>query len=166
MRVITDDGLVFTPTSIPEPLKWISHRIVKLASTASETESSVPTKYHPKSGPGVPYIFPDWLDRLQAKFETPVIRRFRRFPTFAIVEHRGRKSGRHYETVVRAYCKGPVLVVLLGHGKTDWAKNVLAAGEAEVRLFRDDVHIVNPRIVPVGATPAGCTGSPGWAPTG
>jgi deazaflavin-dependent oxidoreductase (nitroreductase family) len=105
---------------------------------------------HPKSAPGVPYIFPDWLDRLQARFETPVIRRFRRFPAFATIEHRGRKSGRHYETVVRAYCNGPLLAVLLGHGKADWVKNILAAGEAEVRMFRRDVHITNPRLVPVG----------------
>ncbi|MGH3577745.1 MAG: nitroreductase family deazaflavin-dependent oxidoreductase [Mycobacterium sp.] len=105
---------------------------------------------HPKSLPGVPYIFPDWLDRLQARFETPVIRRFHRFPTFAIVEHRGRKSGRRYETVVRAYCRGSVLAVLLGHGKADWVKNIVAAGEADARMFRRDLHIVNPRVVPVG----------------
>ncbi|MGH3562321.1 MAG: nitroreductase family deazaflavin-dependent oxidoreductase [Mycobacterium sp.] len=110
----------------------------------------MPTKDHPKSAPGVPYIFPDWLDRLQARFETPVVRRFRRFPTFAIVEHRGRKSGRSYETVVRAYRRGSVLAVMLGHGKADWVNNILAAGEADVRMFRRDVHVTNPRLVPIG----------------
>ena len=39
---------------------------------------------------------------------------------------------------------------MLGHGKTDWVKNVLAAGEADVHLRQADVHIVNPRIVPAG----------------
>jgi hypothetical protein len=43
----------------------------------------------------------------------------------------------------------------LGHGKADWVKNVLAAGEAHMHLFRRDVHIVNPRAVPAGtADPA------------
>ncbi|HET9875669.1 MAG TPA: nitroreductase family deazaflavin-dependent oxidoreductase, partial [Mycobacterium sp.] len=37
-----------------------------------------------------------------------------------------------------------------GHGKADWVKNILAAGEADVRMFRRDVHITNPRLVPIG----------------
>lgn len=98
----------------------------------------------------MPYIFPDWLDRVQTSFESPIIRRFGRFPTFAIVEHRGRRSGRRYETVVRAFCRGSVLAVMLGHGKADWVKNILAAGAADVRMFRRDVHIINPRVVPIG----------------
>lgn len=110
----------------------------------------MPTKDHPKSEPGVPYVFPDWLDALQNKVETPLIRRLGRVPGFAIIEHRGRTSGRRYQTVVRAFCTGPLLAVLLGHGKADWVKNVLAAGEAEVRLFRHDVRITNPRLVPIG----------------
>lgn len=106
---------------------------------------------HPKSAPGVPYIFPDWLDRLQNAVITPTVKRFHRYiPTFAVIEHRGRKSGREYKTVVHAYSKGPVLAVLLGHGKADWVKNILAAGEADVHLFRRDVHITNPRLVPIG----------------
>lgn len=110
----------------------------------------MPTEDRPKSEPGIPYIFPDWLDRLQAGVETPLIRRFGRFPGFAIIEHRGRKSGRRYETVVRAFCRGSLLAVLLGHGKADWVKNILAAGEADVRMFRRNVHITNPRLVPIG----------------
>jgi deazaflavin-dependent oxidoreductase (nitroreductase family) len=110
---------------------------------------------HPKSEPGIPYIFPDWLDRIQVTVQSPLIRRLGRFPTFAIIEHRGRKSGRRYETVVRAFCKGPLLAVMLGHGRADWVKNVLAAGEADVRMFRRDVHITNPRIVPIGGDTGG-----------
>lgn len=106
---------------------------------------------HPKSRPGVPYIFPDWLDHIQNTFISPTVKRFRRYiPTFAVIEHHGRKSGRAYQTVVHAYCKGPVLTVLLGHGEADWVKNVLAAGAADVHLFRRDVHVTNPRIVPIG----------------
>jgi hypothetical protein len=37
----------------------------------------------------------------------------------------------------------------MAHGKTNWVKNVMAAGEA-VDLFRKDVHIVNPRVLPAG----------------
>ncbi|MBV8179909.1 MAG: nitroreductase family deazaflavin-dependent oxidoreductase, partial [Mycobacterium sp.] len=55
-----------------------------------------------------------------------------------------------YETVVNVHRKGNTLAVILGHGKADWVKNVLAAGEADMRLFRRDAHIVNPRVVPAG----------------
>ena len=111
---------------------------------------------HPKSLPGVPYIFPDWLDRLQHRFVSPTVKRFRRYaPTFAVIEHRGRKSGTSYQTVVRAFCKGSVLAVMLGHGNADWVKNVLAAGEADVHLFRRDVHVVNPRLIRIGEDTTG-----------
>jgi len=112
------------------------------------------TKNHPKSVPGVPYIFPDWLDYLQRTIESPLIKRFH-LPTFAVVEHRGRVTGTPYRTVVRAFCKGPVLAVMLGHGKADWVRNVLAAGEADVRLFRRRVHITDPRLVRIGDDTSG-----------
>jgi hypothetical protein len=44
-----------------------------------------------------------------------------------------------------------VLAIVLGHGKTDWVKNVLAAGQADVRYARRQVHITNPRILPAGS---------------
>jgi deazaflavin-dependent oxidoreductase (nitroreductase family) len=106
---------------------------------------------HPNDAPGVPMAFPPWLERLQIKYFNPVIRPLARYlPTFAIIKHRGRKSGKAYDTVVTAYRKGNVLAVLLAHGKTNWVKNVLTAGEADVHLFRDDVHITNPRVLPAG----------------
>ena len=73
----------------------------------------------------------------------------------ATIKHRGRKSGKPYETIVTAYRKGNVLAIALGHGKTDWVKNVLAAGEADVHFVRRDVHIVNPRILPAGGDAEG-----------
>ena len=106
-------------------------------------------KDHPNSAPGVPMLFPAWVDRIQLKYMNPAVRRVARFlPTFAVVKHRGRKSGRQYETVVNAYRKRRLLAILLGHGKADWVKNILAAGEADVRVNGRDLRITNPRIVP------------------
>ncbi|ORV96843.1 nitroreductase family deazaflavin-dependent oxidoreductase [Mycobacterium kyorinense] len=106
----------------------------------------------PNSAPGVPMIFPPWLERFQVKYFNPAIRPFARYlPGMATITHRGRKSGKPYETIVTAYRKGNKLVIVLGHGKTDWVKNVLAAGEADVRFIRKTVHITNPRIVPAGS---------------
>jgi deazaflavin-dependent oxidoreductase (nitroreductase family) len=107
----------------------------------------------------LPRMFPEWLDRIQIKYMNPVIKPLAgKLPGLSVIKHRGRTSGRSYETVVTAYRKGDELAILLGHGKTDWVKNILAAGEGDVRLFRDEVHIVNPRIVPNGAGVAALPG--------
>ena len=109
-------------------------------------------KDHPNNAPGVPMKFPPVVERLQIKYMNPAIKRIARFlPSFAVIKHRGRTSGTEYETVVNAYRKGPVLAIMLAHGKTNWVKNVLAAGEADVHLFGRELHITNPRVLPVGA---------------
>lgn len=106
-------------------------------------------------GPKLPVVFPPWLDRLQTKYMNPVVKPLSRFlPGTSVIKHRGRKSGKPYETVVTTYRKGDVLSVALGHGMADWVKNVVAAGEADVRLFRSELHLTNPRIVPPGAADA------------
>ncbi|HUO36372.1 MAG TPA: nitroreductase family deazaflavin-dependent oxidoreductase [Mycobacterium sp.] len=108
------------------------------------------------SAPGVPVVFPPWLERIQIRYMNPAIRRIAPYlPSFAIVKHRGRTSGREYETVVNAYRKGNLLAIMLAHGKTDWVKNVLAAGQADVHISGRDVHITNPRVLPTGSDTEG-----------
>ncbi|EID15162.1 nitroreductase family deazaflavin-dependent oxidoreductase [Mycobacterium xenopi] len=105
----------------------------------------------PNSAPGVPMMFPPWFERWQVKYMNPALKPFARYlPGAALIKHRGRKSGKPYETIVTAYRKGNLLAIVLGHGKTDWVKNVLAAGEADVQFLRRSVHITNPRILPAG----------------
>ena len=109
--------------------------------------SAASRKDHPNNAPGVPMVFPVAVENFQVKYFNPMIKPFARFmPGMATIKHRGRKSGKPYETIVTAYRKGNVLAIALGHGKTDWVKNVLAAGEADVHFIRRDVHLVNPRI--------------------
>ncbi len=99
----------------------------------------------------LPRMFPEWLDRIQIKYFNPVVKPLAgKVPGLSVIKHRGRRSGADYEAVVTAYRNDSQLAIVLGHGKTDWAKNVLAAGQAEVTMSRDQIHIVNPRIVPNG----------------
>lgn len=113
-------------------------------------------KDHPNNAPGVPMIFPPWIENLQVKYFNPMIKPVARFiPGLAKIRHRGRKSGKPYETVVTAYRKGDTVAIALGHGKTDWVKNVLAAGEADLQYPRRVVHLTNPRIVPAGSDAEG-----------
>ncbi len=107
---------------------------------------------HPNNAPGVPMVFPPWFENLQVKYLNKLVKPFSKLsPGMATIKHRGRKSGKPYETIVTAYRKGNVVAIALGHGKTDWVKNVLAAGEADLHLIRRDLHLVNPRIVPAGS---------------
>jgi deazaflavin-dependent oxidoreductase (nitroreductase family) len=107
---------------------------------------------HPNNAPGVPMVFPPWFENLQVKYLNKVVRPFSRvMPGMATIKHRGRKSGKPYETIVTAYRKGDTVAIALGHGKTDWVKNVLAAGEADLHLIRRDLHLTNPRILPAGS---------------
>lgn len=100
----------------------------------------------------LPAVFPAWMDRLQIKYMNPVVKPLSKFiPGASVISHRGRKSGKVYSTVVTSYRKGDKLAIALGHGRTDWVKNVLAAGEADIRLFRRELHLTNPRIVPAGS---------------
>ena len=107
---------------------------------------------HPNNAPGVPMVFPPWFENFQVKYFNPVVKPLLRLmPGMATIKHRGRKSGKQYETIVTAYRKGDTVAIALGHGKTDWVKNVLAAGEADLRLIRRDLHLTNPRILPAGS---------------
>jgi deazaflavin-dependent oxidoreductase (nitroreductase family) len=109
-------------------------------------------KEHPNNAPGVPMVFPVAVENFQVKYVNPVIKPFARYmPGMATIKHRGRKSGKPYETIVTAYRKGNTVAIALGHGKTDWVKNVLAAGEADLHFIRRDVHLTNTRIVPAGS---------------
>src|SRR5262249_55887859 len=92
----------------------------------------------------------------ELKYLNPALKPIARYlPGTATIEHRGRKSGTPYRTVVTAYRKRGELSIVLGHGRTDWVKNVLAAGEAEVQFTWRRVHGVNPRILPAGSAGAG-----------
>ena len=63
-------------------------------------------------------------------------------PIFAVVEHRGRRSGRSYATPVAARRVAGGFVISLAFGsQVDWYRNLLAAGEGNIR-WRGEVHRV------------------------
>jgi deazaflavin-dependent oxidoreductase (nitroreductase family) len=74
-------------------------------------------------------------------------------PGLGVVIHRGRRTGRRYETPVNVFPAAGGYVLALTYGPdTDWVKNVLAAGGCELRtrgqviqlgapcVFRDDTR--------------------------
>ena len=58
-------------------------------------------------------------------------------PPWAIILHRGRRSGRQYRTPVLAFRRGRTLVVALVYGdESDWLRNVRDAGGRVIRAGR------------------------------
>ncbi|MDQ4095004.1 MAG: nitroreductase family deazaflavin-dependent oxidoreductase [Actinomycetota bacterium] len=74
---------------------------------------------------------------------------------WAWVEHRGRRSGRIYRTPVWVWrTDGGYLIALTYGPRTEWLKNVLAAGGCTLEQRRKRVAARNPRVVdPAQALP-------------
>ncbi|MGU3501761.1 nitroreductase family deazaflavin-dependent oxidoreductase [Mycobacterium sp. C31M] len=78
----------------------------------------------------------------------PVFRRLAPYaPGFAVIEHTGRRSGRTYATPVNAFRAGTAISFGMGHGRSDWVKNILAVGHADIRHVGRRWRLVNPRVV-------------------
>jgi deazaflavin-dependent oxidoreductase (nitroreductase family) len=70
-----------------------------------------------------------------------------RLPGFAIVSHRGRKSGRIHHTPMNVFRDGDdYLFALTYSSNVQWVKNVLAAGEAELRIGDQTVRLTAPQV--------------------
>ena len=68
-------------------------------------------------------------------------------PGLGVVVHRGRRSGRMYQTPVNVFARSDGYVFALTYGPdTDWVKNVLAAGGCELRTRGRTVGLTSPRL--------------------
>ncbi|MGV0624283.1 nitroreductase family deazaflavin-dependent oxidoreductase [Mycolicibacter minnesotensis] len=73
-------------------------------------------------------------------------------PTFGILEHVGRRSGKPYRTPLSVFSTDeggqPGVAILLTYGPDrDWLKNITAAGEARLRRHGKTLRVSNPRVV-------------------
>jgi len=72
------------------------------------------------------------------------------FPLWAVVHHRGRRSGTAYATPVAVVPTSDRAIILIGlpwGAHTNWARNVVAAGGAVLMWRGDEVATTAPRIV-------------------
>jgi deazaflavin-dependent oxidoreductase (nitroreductase family) len=69
-------------------------------------------------------------------------------PGLAVVVHRGRRSGRRYQTPVNVFTgdDGRFIIALTYGAGTDWVKNVLAAGGCEIRTRGRRFQARDPRV--------------------
>src|SRR3954447_4772618 len=133
-------------------------------SPASAAESSAPrSRLFPAAPPVVaavavtstsnPSRDPMPLPRRLAKFNRIATNRVlgplaRHLPGFAIVSHVGRRSGRTYRTPVNLFRHGDRYVIVLMYGAdSQWVRNVLAAGGADIETRGRRLHVVGPEVV-------------------
>jgi deazaflavin-dependent oxidoreductase (nitroreductase family) len=69
-------------------------------------------------------------------------------PIWAVVRHRGRKSGKMYSTpiAIRPTPDGFVLPLPWGEG-TDWCRNLRAAGGGVVRWGGAEIEVTDPELI-------------------
>jgi deazaflavin-dependent oxidoreductase (nitroreductase family) len=79
-------------------------------------------------------LMPAWLPKVNKRVVNPVQMLWApRLPPWAVIVHRGRRSGTEYRTPVLAWRSGSNLYVVLFYGsRTQWVRNVRAAGGGEV----------------------------------
>jgi deazaflavin-dependent oxidoreductase (nitroreductase family) len=98
---------------------------------------------------------PAWLPAINERVVNPVQRLWAPWlPPWALIVHRGRRSGTEYRTPVLAWRSGATLYVVLYYGvRAQWVRNLMAAGGGEVVRRGRRERIASVRIVRDGAAP-------------
>ena len=69
----------------------------------------------------------------------------------SIIRHRGRRTGQPYETPVGVIPDGDDFLIILPYGpRTQWLRNVLAAGAATLVTEGRTVRVDRPTVIPTG----------------
>lgn len=100
----------------------------------------------PASGDGIaPKWLPAFNKRVTNRLQGPSAGKL---PPYSLIHHRGRKSGKPYSLPVVANYREGLLIVPLPYGsKSDWVRNVLAAGGGEATYRGVTRKFSNPRVV-------------------
>jgi deazaflavin-dependent oxidoreductase (nitroreductase family) len=71
-----------------------------------------------------------------------------KLPTFGILTHTGRKSGRTYRTPINVFRRGDDYLLFLTYGSdVQWVKNVLAVGSCSLETRGRVVELVEPELI-------------------
>src|SRR5262249_38366625 len=106
--------------------------------------------------------FPRQMAALSRTLNPLAMPLMRRLPPFAVLHHRGRRTGQAYDTPVQAYCTPNGWVVGLAYDRNSaWVLNLLGAGGGEMTRAGRRYRITKPRrvgrealeLLPVWAVP-------------
>lgn len=69
-------------------------------------------------------------------------------PTFGVITHRGRRSGRVYRTPINVFRRDAAYLFFLTYGSdAQWVRNVVAAGNCTLRTRGRNVALVDPELI-------------------
>lgn len=92
--------------------------------------------------------FPRWLAKVNKRITNRYLVKLADQPPFAALHHRGRTSGKVYRIPLNAFpCEDGFVFALTYGSQSDWVKNVLAAGEAELEYAGERLVLTDPRLV-------------------
>ena len=91
-----------------------------------------------------------WISRMTGPMSRPLAgRRF--FPLWAIVHHRGRRSGQAYAIPVAVRASADAFVIALPWGeRTQWVRNIVVAGGCTIRWRGADHEVIEPKVIGAG----------------
>jgi deazaflavin-dependent oxidoreductase (nitroreductase family) len=99
--------------------------------------------------------FVDKIVRPMTRVVNPLIIRFAGgwwFPMFSVLRHRGRRSGEMYATPISAMPRGDFFWLGLTFGEdAAWARNIVAAGDCDLRYRGTDYHLTDPAVLDTSA---------------
>lgn len=92
---------------------------------------------------------PQRLARFNRHVTNPIQRMWAGWaPSFGILEHVGRRSGKPYRTPLSVFSTDDGVAILLTYGPDrDWLKNITATGGAKLRRHGKTFAVTNPRVV-------------------
>lgn len=89
---------------------------------------------------------PRWLAKTNRTYLNPRVVKRGRWP---ILIHEGRKSGRIYRTPLDVFHVDGGMMFTVNYGpRTDWVRNVIAAGKAQVEISGETIEITDPLLIP------------------
>jgi deazaflavin-dependent oxidoreductase (nitroreductase family) len=84
-------------------------------------------------------------NRYLNRFTLPMAKRL---PGFAVLTHRGRRTGRSYETPINVFRRSDDYYVFLTYGSdVQWVKNVLASGTCSIETRGRIVELAEPELI-------------------
>ena len=104
---------------------------------------------------------PQRLARFNRRITNPIQRLWAgHAPTFGILEHVGRTSGRLYRTPLTVFNTDDGVAIMLTYGPDrDWLKNITAAGGGRIKRHGKTFAVAEPRVVSKAEAAGHITGS-------
>ncbi|MGH9056403.1 MAG: nitroreductase family deazaflavin-dependent oxidoreductase [Acidimicrobiales bacterium] len=92
---------------------------------------------------------PRLVARINRRVVNPIQRRYAGvIPGHGIIEHRGRRTGRAYQTPVLVFRSAGIFSIIVGYGlKSDWVLNLLAAGGGGLQHRGRHYALSQPRLL-------------------